>query len=151
TVDNPALAYPGLARGYARRLPSGERGSVGVYDLRGISAAAALTTNVSDLARFAMLQGGRESAGSGRILRASTRREMQRVHWLEPDWQAGWGLGFHIYRLGQRTLVGHGGSLRGYRSDFRFSPAERVAVIVLINADDGEPQLVVNKAFEWVG
>lgn len=150
-VDNPALSHPALACGYTRRLPSGERRPVGAYDLRGVSAAAALTTSVTDLARFAMLQFHRGPAGGDRILRGSTLREMQRVHWLEPEWQAGWGLGFHMYRLGQRTLVGHGGSLRGYRSDMRFCPAERVAVIVLINADDGEPQLVVNRAFEWVG
>jgi CubicO group peptidase (beta-lactamase class C family) len=150
-VDNPALSHPGLARGYTRRLPSGERSPVVAYDLRGISAAAALTTSVADLARFVTLQFHRGPADGDRILRGSTLREMQRVHWLEPEWQAGWGLGFHMYRAGQRTLVGHGGSLRGYRSDVRFSPPERVGVVVLINADDGEPQLVVNKAFEWVG
>ena len=150
-VENPPLSHSGLARGYTRRLPSGARSPVDAYDLRGISAAAALTTSANDLARFAMLQFYRGPAEGDRILRGSTLCEMQRVHWLEPEWQAGWGLGFHMYRLGQRTLVGHGGSLRGYRSDIRFCPAERVAVIVLINADDGEPQLVVNKAFEWVG
>ena len=149
-VDNPAADQPGLARGYSRRLPSGERGPVGPYDLRGVSAAAALTTSVADLARFAMLQFRDGPAGGAQVLRGSTLREMQRVHWIEPDWQAGWGLGFHIYRAHDRTLVGHGGSLRGYRSDIRFSPTERVAVIVLINADDGEARLVVDKAFEWV-
>jgi hypothetical protein len=75
---------------------------------------------------------------------------MQRVHWLEPDWQAGWGLGFHMYRAQGRTLIGHGGSLRGYRSDLRFIPEESLGVIVLINADDGEPRLIVDKAVEWV-
>ena len=149
-VENPAVDQPGLARGYTRRLPNGARGPVGPYDLRGVSGAAALTTSVADLARFAMLQFRDGPASGAQILRGSTLREMQRVHWLEPDWQAGWGLGFHIYRALDRTLVGHGGSLRGYRSDVRFSPAERVAVIVLINADDGEARWVIDKAFEWV-
>ena len=151
-TDVPA-DHPGLARGYTRRLPSGARGPVGPYDLKGVSAAAALTTSVEDLARFVMLQlGSAPALGASRppVVRASTRREMHRVHWLQPDWEAGWGLGFHIYRAHDRTLVGHGGSLRGYRSDFRFAPEARLGVIVLINADDGDAQLVVNKTFEWV-
>jgi hypothetical protein len=75
---------------------------------------------------------------------------MQRVHWLEPDWQAGWGLGFHVLRVQNRTLVGHGGVLRGYRAELRFSPADRVAMIAMVNADDGEPRPFVEKAFEWL-
>lgn len=82
-VENPGLSHPGLARGYTRRLPSGERSPVGAYDLRGVSAAAALTTSVTDLARFAMLQFHRDPVDGDRILRGSTVREMQRVHWLE--------------------------------------------------------------------
>ena len=152
-VDHVPLDHPGLARGYTRRLPNGDRGPVGPYDLRGVAAAAALTTSVSDLARFVILQlraAARSSASPAPILRSATLREMQRLHWVEPDWQAGWGLGFHMYRASGRTLVGHGGSLRGFRSDVRFAPAERLGVIALINADDGDAQLVVNKAFEWM-
>ena len=149
-VETPAADDARVARPYARRLPSGERAPAPASDVRGISAAAGLTTTVEDLARFAMLQFRGGPAGGAQVLRGSTLREMQRVHWIQPDWQAGWGLGFHISRLNNRTLVGHGGALRGYRSELRFSPAERMAVIVLINADDGEPRAIVDKAFEWV-
>jgi D-alanyl-D-alanine carboxypeptidase len=139
--------HPRLARGYARRLPNGERQISPHSHVRGVSAAAGLATSVSDLARFAMLQLRDDGLP---VLRGSTLREMQRVHWLEPEWQAGWGLGFHILRVQNRTLVGHGGVLRGYRSEFRFSPVDRVAMIALINADDGETRLIVEKAFEWL-
>ena len=27
---------------------------------------------------------------------AATLREMQRVHWMEPDWKTSWGLGFAV-------------------------------------------------------
>ena len=138
---------PRLARGYARRLPNGERQVSPFSDVRGVSAAAGLATSVSDLARFAMLQ---FRADGTPVLRGSTLREMQRVHWLEPEWQAGWGLGFHIIRVQNRTLVGHGGVLRGYRAELRFSPADRIAIIAMANADDGEPRPLVEKAFEWL-
>jgi CubicO group peptidase (beta-lactamase class C family) len=109
-----------------------------------------MTTCVSDLARFAMLQFRDGPAGGAQILRGSTLREMQRVHWLEPDWEAGWGLGFRIARTKGKTYVGHGGSLRGYRTIVHLCPADRIGVIVLTNADDGNPSLVADKAFEWV-
>jgi CubicO group peptidase (beta-lactamase class C family) len=146
-TTTPPPDHPRLARGYARRLPNGERAVAPFSDVRGISAAAGLSTTVADLARFAMLQ---LRADGLPVLHGSTLREMQRVHWLDPDWQLGWGLGFQLLRLNGRTLVGHGGVLRGYRSELRFSHADRVAMIVMINADDGEPRLFIEKAFEWV-
>jgi CubicO group peptidase (beta-lactamase class C family) len=146
-TDTPPPDHPRLARGYARRLPSGHRGMSPHSNVHGVSAAAGLTTTVADLARFAMLQLRSDGAP---VLRGRTLREMQRVHWLDPEWQMGWGLGFQILRMNNRTLLGHGGVLRGYRSELRFSVADRVAMIAMINADDGEPRLFVEKAFDWI-
>ena len=109
-----------------------------------------MTTSVADLARFAMLQFRDAPIGGAQILRGSTLREMQRVHWLEPDWEAGWGLGFRIMRTRGKTYVGHGGALRGYRTIVHLCPADRVGVIVLTTADDGNPLLFAEKAFQWV-
>ena len=72
------------------------------------------------------------------------------MHWLEPDWEAGWGLGFRIMRSKGKTYVGHGGSLRGYRTIVHLCPADRIGVIALTNADDGNPLVFAEKAFQWV-
>jgi CubicO group peptidase (beta-lactamase class C family) len=149
-VTSPPADHPDLAAGHGRRLPGADRGVAPYTDGRGITPAANMTTCVSDLARFARLQFRDGAAGGEQILKSSTLREMQRVHWLNPDWTAGWGLGFHIMRLAGRTYVGHGGSLRGYRTQIQLLPADRIGVIVLTNADDGNPMLVVDKAFQWV-
>ena len=150
-VESPPPDHPGLATGYTRRLPGNPpREAAPHTDGRGITAAANMTSSAHDLARFAMLQFRDGPAGGSQILRGSTLREMQRVHWLEPDWTAGWGLGFRIVRQGSRTLCGHGGRLRGYRTQVHLSPAEKVGVIVLINADDGTPLAVADRAFQWV-
>jgi CubicO group peptidase (beta-lactamase class C family) len=149
-VETPPVDHPKLATGYGRRLPSGERAVAPASDLKGITPAGSMTTSVADLARFAMLQLRDGPAGGAQILRGATLREMQRVHWLEPDWAAGWGLGFRIVRQAGRTFVGHGGALRGYRTELRICPADRIAVVVLTNADDGEPVKFAEKAFEWV-
>lgn len=152
-VAAPDPAHAKLATGHARRMPDGGRAAAPYTDTKGIAAAANMTSNVEDLARFAMLQfraGLGRPKGGAQILSGTTLAEMQRIHWLEPDWQAGWGLGFRIFRRAGKTIVGHGGSVRGYRTDLALSPADKVAVIVLINADDGEPMLFSEKAFQWV-
>jgi D-alanyl-D-alanine carboxypeptidase len=140
-----------LAQGYGRRMPDGRRTPAPHVDTRGIGAAANMTTSVTDLARFAMLQFREGPEGGAQILRGSTLREMQRVHWLEPDWQAGWGLGFRIQRVDGKTSFGHGGSLPGYRTQLRIWPADKLAVIAMTNADDGDPMTLTERAQQYVG
>jgi CubicO group peptidase (beta-lactamase class C family) len=147
-VTTPPPDHPDLAAGYERRLPDGRRAPAPHTDGRGITAAAGMTTCVTDLARFAMFHFS--DAGGAPILKASTRREMQRPHWVDPDWTAGWGLGFRIQRRNGKTYVGHGGALHGYRTQLQLCPAERIGVIVLTNANDGDPVKYVDKAFDWV-
>ena len=149
-VATPPADHPDLAAGYTRRLPSGLRSPAPFTDGRALAPAANMATSVSDLARFAALQFGDGRAGGAQILRASTLREMHRVHWLEPEWTAGWGLGFRVTRENDKTFVGHSGRLRGYRTMLHLCPADRIGVIVMINADDGNPPLFAEKAFRWV-
>jgi CubicO group peptidase (beta-lactamase class C family) len=97
-----------------------------------------------------MLQFRDGPAGGAQVLHGSTLREMHRVHWIEPDWAAGWGLGFRITREKGATYVGHSGRLRGFRTLFHLCPADKIGVIVMINADDGNPPVFAEKAFDWV-
>lgn len=142
--------HQGLATGYGRRLPDGTRQISPYTDCRGITPAANLASTVNDLARFAMLQLRDGPAGEAQILRGSTLKEMKRIHWLQEDWQAGWGLGFYIWRHGGKTYAGHGGSLQGYRTDVQVCPGDKTFAIVLTNADDGEPLSIMTKIFDWV-
>jgi len=141
--------HPDLAVGYGRRLPDGTRTISPFGDLKAISPAANMTTSVEDLAKFAMLQIQANSEQSA-ILKPSTLREMHRVQWLEPDWKSGWGLGFGIARIKDRTLIGHGGALEGYRTQVNINVEDKVGAIVFTNADDGMPAYYVEKFFEWV-
>jgi CubicO group peptidase (beta-lactamase class C family) len=139
-----------LAIGYGRRMPDGQREVRPFMDSKGITPAANLSSTVEDLARFVSLQMRAGKVGGNHILQDSTLREMHRVHWLEPDWKSGQGLGFQIERDGERTLVGHGGSLAGYRTQITINLEEKVGVIVLTNADDGNPASYVKQVFNWV-
>jgi D-alanyl-D-alanine carboxypeptidase len=136
-----------LATGYFRLLPGDKREAAPFADSRGITAAAGLSSNAEDMARFmiAMMRRGK-SAESG-VLKGTTLAEMQRVHWLEPNWTSAWGLGFSVTKIGDRTVAGHGGSYPGYRTQTSFAPADKVGVVVLINASDANPTPVVRRLY----
>jgi hypothetical protein len=76
---------------------------------------------------------------------------MQRVQWLRPDWRSGQGLGFAIRRVDDHVQFGHGGSTAGFRTQIQMRPADKMAVIVLTNGDDGDPGHYVEQAFRLVG
>jgi hypothetical protein len=59
---------------------------------------------------------------------------MYRVHWIDPDWETKWGLGFATWRTRETTYVGHGGSCPGYRSQLSLDPKARIAVVFMSNA-----------------
>ena len=149
-ITAPAGDHPALATGYTRWLPGRQRSPVAVTDLRGLTAAGNITTSVRDLARFAMLQLRTGPPGGAQVLAGRTLMEMHRVHWLEPEWRAGWGLGFRILRNRDKTFIGHAGGMPGFRSELRICPSDKVAAIVCINADDGETWPYVDKALEWI-
>jgi hypothetical protein len=75
---------------------------------------------------------------------------MHRVHWLEPDWTSGRGLGFTVTKWSSRVTFSHGGWVGGHRSQFTVSPGEKVAVVVLTNADDGVPAYFANRAMNML-
>ena len=87
---------------------------------------------------------------SDEVLATNTLLEMQRVHWVQPSWDSGWGLGFSVRHTEDRDLIGHGGSYPGYRTQTQLSPEEKVGVVVFTNAGDGNPGRFLDKAFEWV-
>ena len=70
------------------------------------------------------------------MLRPSTLREMQRVHYISPDWETSWGLGFSVRQESGTTVVGHGGACPGYRSALMLAPSESMGVAVAMNAMD---------------
>jgi hypothetical protein len=59
---------------------------------------------------------------------------MHRVHFVDPDFETMWGLGFQVSRSEKTTLVGHGGSCPGYRTHLMLEPDVKLAVVVLTNA-----------------
>lgn len=138
-----------LAIGHTALKRDGTRDVVAPFETRGIAPAAGYASNVDDMAKFAMWQ-FRVLDGESDLLRASTLREMQRVHWIDPDWETTWGLGFSVRREGERTFARHGGGCPGYFTEFRLEPKTRIGVIVLTNTIGSDPGSYAATAFDLV-
>ncbi len=140
-----------LVNGYGRRLPEKPAREVFPFvDARAHDPATGLSSTVEDMMRFLSWQMRLRDGYGTEVLEGATLREMQRVHWLQDDWQSGWGLGFSVTHTRDRDLVGHGGGYPGYRTQTALSPKEKVGVVVFTNGDDGSPNRYLRKAFEWV-
>lgn len=133
-----------MATGYSSIKRDGTREILPLFDTRGIKAAAGFSSTVEDLAHFASWQFRLLKNGGKEILNAVTLKEMQRVHWVDPDWKIHWGLGFVVYQQNGKTLMGHSGSCPGYRTTILIEPKEKFAYIVMMNAMDN-PGMYANQ------
>jgi CubicO group peptidase (beta-lactamase class C family) len=141
-----ARATGRLAVGFAQRRGSPARERLGPFDVAGVGPAAGMASSAADLAVFARWQLRLRAAGGDEVLRAATLREMQRVHWVDPDWKTTWGLGFEVVERDGTTWVGHGGACPGYYSEFGILPEKELGVVVLANAIGAEVGLYARKA-----
>ena len=146
----PPTDMPALAVGYGRRMPGKPRRIEPFFNGAYMVPASNLASTVEDLAKYASLQFRSGPAGGSQILKGSTLAEMQRIHWLQPDWKSGWGLGWGVSRRDDKTRISHGGSVPGHRTTISMVPAEKFGVIVLTNSEDGQPSLYVNQAYAIV-
>src|SRR5439155_158618 len=95
-------------------------------------------STVADMAKFVAEQ----LAPEPRLLARSTVEEMQRIHWLNPDWREGRGIAWGIHRTDHGTRIEHGGGVYGFTCKILVSPAERLR---FVSDAEGRVQRV------WVG
>lgn len=106
------------------------------YDANGITPAAGFASTALDLVKFASWQFRVLENESDDILAPNTLREMQRVQWMDWDWDTARGLAFGVYRTDGRTLVGHGGSCPGFNTRLAIDPLSKYAVSILTNRNN---------------
>jgi D-alanyl-D-alanine carboxypeptidase len=151
TASSVDRNMPGLAVGYGRRMPDGSRAIQPFIDARGMAAATGVTSTVDDMAKFASAQFRNGSRGGAQILSTGSLREMHRVRVLESNWTQGSAIGFAVRKVGDKVYVSHGGSYPGYQTNTMLWPDSKVAVIVLTNADDGNPGALATELMNTVG
>ena len=150
-VDIPEEHKGGrYATGYGRLRRDGEREEAPFFQALGMAPAAGYASTVEDLARLASWQFRLLADGGTELIDANTLREMHRVHWVDPDFDTMWGLGFSVSERDDARVVGHGGSCPGFRSTFRLIPSKKLAGIVLMNAQ-ANPTEVWNRVMDVLG
>jgi len=139
-----------LAVPYSKRMRDGSREVIPFYLVRGIAPAAGFASTVEDLARFASWQLRLLEKGGQEVLTANTLKEMHRVHWVDQDWKTKWGLGFSVSRYKEKTFVGHSGGCPGYRTRLSICPQDKIAVVVMTNANDVSPSPYARQVFDII-
>lgn len=138
-----------LAIGYSAMTRMGHRKRVEPFEGRGIAPAMGFASTVEDLAKFASWQFRLLETGRHELLDANTLREMQRVHYMDPEWRVSRGLGFSVSHRGDKTFVGHGGSCPGYRSSLQLQMDDQIATIAMANAMIN-PSTFTRRAYEII-
>ena len=139
-----AIGYSGFGREQKRE-------KVVPFDAKALAPAFGFTSTVNDLARFASWQFRTLAGQDDSVLQQNTLREMHRVHWVDPDWETTWGIGFNVRKLETTTAVGHGGGCPGYITAFMMVPSKKVAAIALTNAGDGPAGLIAQTMLAKLG
>ena len=125
-----------FASGYGRLMPDGRRSRSDRYDYKIQTSAGGLNSNIIDLSKFASWMFRIRENNQKEIITGSTLREMQHVYWIDDSWEFGLGMGFFIYHKNPNDMIGHGGHVAGYPTDFTIIPKDKIAIITLANADD---------------
>jgi CubicO group peptidase (beta-lactamase class C family) len=104
-------------------------------DAGAMAAAGQLWATLADLGRFAAFLLG----DTGDVLRPETLEEMAEPSGVDSSakgWSA-YGLGLQVVRHGDRTLIGHGGSMPGFLASVFVDRGEDLGTVVLCNATSG--------------
>lgn len=139
-----------LAVGYGKFGRATSREPLAFYQARGIAPAAGYASSAEDLARFAMWQFKALGSSGREVLSGNTLREMHRPHFVDPAGQTMYGLGFAVWRAGEKAFVGHGGSCPGYQTYLLLRPQEQIAAVAMTNAVDANARILAQRMYDIV-
>ena len=105
-------------------------------ELRGSAPIGQLWSTAPDLAKW----GAFIADGNDDVLSARSLEEMNAFQSMVPyvkGWKLGWGLGFALYRDGDRILSGHGGAMPGFLAGLVVSREDGIGAVALANSSSG--------------
>lgn len=140
-----------LAMGYSAPQRVGERTPVKFFNAGAVDPAAGFTSSANDLAKFLMWQIKLQDGQGDEVLDHNTLREMQRPHSVVMGWNSAVGVGFFLRKFGDKTIVEHGGSCPGYRTQALFEPDQGIGGVALINAGGTNPTQVIERMMDVFG
>ncbi len=147
TRPAPSADDPLLATGYSREKDGNRRDAFRFWLMKGFEASANFASSVNDLVKYAGFHLG---LADGAVLSPHTLTDMHRVHWLNDNWQGGYGLGMGLHRSNDWEISGHGGGYPGYLTAFSLCREHKTGVIALTNALGSDPHAYVEQAYKLV-
>jgi CubicO group peptidase (beta-lactamase class C family) len=125
----------------------------------GAGGAAAINSNVAEMAEWLRLQLGRGKYQGRQIFSPGVAREMWTPHTVIPISEQAekfnptrhfstYGLGWFVSDYHGRKVASHGGGLDGMISQVAMMPEENLGVVVLTNSETPLASLMVNKVFD---
>jgi CubicO group peptidase (beta-lactamase class C family) len=153
---NPDRAMP------HRRLKDGRVERIDWIDFENVGAAGCINSSVRDLAEWVKLQLAGGTAGGRRLISEKNLREThephmvirmeQRTRELMPETsQITYALGWQIRHYRGHKLVGHTGSLDGFRAAVTLLPEHDTGIVVLANLGPTLlPQVLTNSLVDHV-
>ena len=126
----PADLQPMMASGY--RSAADEHPTP--FELVEVAPAGALTTSVTDLAKFMVAQLGDGSDGGAPILSPATLEQMHTPQGRPLPGMNGMDLGFYDENRNGLRIVGHGGDTGVFHSDLHLLPGKGVGFAIMLNS-----------------
>ncbi len=147
TRPTPQRDDPLLATGYSQLDDNYQRKAMPFFLMNGFEASANFASSINDLVKYAAFHLTDEENA---VLSPHSLRDMHRIHWLEPTWRSGYGLGSMQYKLEDWSISGHGGGYPGYLTGFTLCREHKTALIVLTNALGSAPTEYINQGYKLV-
>ncbi len=147
TYPLPQRDDPMLAKGYSQLDDQHQRSPLPFFLMNGFEASANFASSINDLVKYAAFH---LDDADDAVLSRHSRRDMHRIHWLEPCWKEGYGLGSMIYKLGDWTISGHAGGYPGYLTGFTLCREHNFGLILLTNALGSNPPEYINQGYKLV-
>ena len=139
-----------MAVGYTAKRRDGTRSEVRMFQAGGYAPALGFASTVNDIAAFASWQFRVLNDGDDRVIDANTLKEMYRPHFILPGWESAQGLGFEVDMINDKVFVGHSGTCPGFVSRLHINPNDRIAVIIMMNANNVDVWNLTTKVHEIV-
>ena len=101
-------------------------------------AATGLSSTVEDLTKFYQAH----MFGNETLIPDYIKREMQRTQFKK--FEGEYGFGFFLLKVGETTLIGHGGGYPGFVTQSGLIQDQKIVVVILSNAVDGSVDILLN-------
>lgn len=107
------------------------------YTIIPLRPAGGLWTSAHDLSQYVMMELAKGILPNGKRLVSETNLLQRRVPNVAVSEYIDYGMGLEVESMAGVTVVHHGGSLEGYKSDMIWLPDYDVGAVILTNANAG--------------